>query len=86
LNNTFDTQALINTINKVKSISSYDDVEVYGWCELPAYVKVILELYNIEYNKIPERYFVSDFNKDVIYILPRCKPKTRDWKEVFNED
>ena len=82
MNNTFDTQDLIDTINKAKSASSYD-VEVYGWCELPAHIKVILELYNIEYNKIPERYFVSDFNKDVIYILPRYKPNTRDWKEVF---
>lgn len=83
MNDTFDTQALIDAINKVKSASSYDDVEVYGWCELPAHIKAVLELYNIEYNKIPERYSVLDCNKDVIYILPKYKPKIRDWKEVF---
>lgn len=70
LNDTFNTQAMIDAINKVKSVSNSGNVVAYGGCELPVHIKEIFELYNIKYKK-PTSYFGLDDDKGTIYIVPK---------------
>lgn len=71
MDNAFDTQDLIDAINQVKSVSNSGNVVAYGGCELPAHIKEIFELYNIEYKK-PTNYFgLDDIDKDTICLVPK---------------
>lgn len=87
MNNKFDTQDLIDAINQIKSVSNSGNVVAYGGCELPAHIKEIFELYNIEYKK-PTSYFGLDDDKGIIYIVPKRIPDIEILRRryFFNED
>ena len=66
----YDIEKLVDAINKVKSDSGCDDVEVYSWCELPSQIKELFNLLEVEHIIIPDKYYSKDFDKDVLYISP----------------
>ena len=68
--NSFDAQALIDLIDRVKAASGGYQLMYFCYNEPPEYIKKIIESYGAKYKVIKNNFNLSDAEENSLFIIP----------------
>lgn len=73
-NNSFDVQAFIDVMDKIKLTNESYKLAYFCYSEPPEYIKEIIESYGAEYKVIKNDFNLCDAEEKTVFILPICEP------------